>query len=234
MTEPQLVIRERKRPIWYLLAAAILCLLLSGSYVAGRYLAVAERAEALERVQWLQSELDKYQSAYKKASEDLVMQSQFSEVDSLSSQELTESIKQLQSTQRELESELKFYRDIMAPELNEKGLKIAELVVSQSSTINRSKFKLVLTQVGKQEQFLKGKVEIRLHGKLNGIEKAYSFRELGDFSAKDFQFQFRYFQNIEGELTLPDGFVGQHVIVEAKTHGLKKNQSVRKQVNWTI
>ncbi len=234
MAEPQLVIKAKKTVGWYLGLAIILLLLLVGSHISGRYFAMMEREQVIATADSLQKELDKYQSAYQKASEDLVKQSQFSEVDNLSSQQLTETIKQLQSTQRQLESELKFYRNIMAPELDNKGLTIAELVISKTMVDSKPQFKLVLTQSGRQDQFLKGSVDIKLHGKLNGSDKTYSFSELGRFNVKDFQFQFRYFQNIEGELEIPSGFVADYVIVEAKTRGLRKNQTVRKQVNWAI
>ena len=88
--------------------------------------------------------------------------------------------------------------------------------------------------MGRQEQFLKGQVELNLHGKINGEEKVYPFRELGTFQAKDFQFQFKYFQNIEGELSLPEGFIAEFITVQARTLGLRKNQTAEKQIDWSI
>lgn len=234
MIDPQLVIRKKKTVVWYVGICSFLLFLLLGSYFAGRYVAVSERNKLIDRIDKLRVGLDDCQTAYLKASERLVMQSQFSKVDSLSGQKLTETIKQLQNYRHQLESELKFYRNIMSPELERHGLTIDDFILAKSKEGKGIRFKLVLTQLGGQEKVLKGQASMRLHGSLNGSAKVYAFRELGALNAKDFRFRFRYFQNIEGEINIPEGFVAKHVIVEAKTRGLKKNQSVRKQIIWAI
>ena len=204
------------------------------SFYFGRYLAIDEREEALERAAWLESKLNEYQQAYQKANQELVMQTQSAKVDNQSQQQLLQTVKALQDTQKELEAELKFYRNIMAPELDQQGLTIAKLELNKSQENKVTRFKLVLTQAGKQEQFLKGTVELEVAGEEAGKAKVYPFRELGAFQNKDFQFQFRYFQNIEGEIALPNGFVAESINVRARTSGLRKNQSTEKQFQWKI
>jgi len=234
MAGPKLVITQQKSAFWYIGWVVLVSLFLSTSFYIGRYIAIKEREETLERVAWLQGKLDEYQQAYQDANQKLVMQTQSAKVDNQSQQQLMETIKQLQDVQKELEAELKFYRNIMAPELDQQGLTIANLELSSSQQANMKHFKLVLTQAGKQEQFLKGSVEIEIAGEQSGKAKVYPIRELGAFQSKDFQFQFRYFQNIEGEIALPTGFVAESVIVRAKTRGLRKNQSTEKQFRWNI
>ena len=234
MAGPQLVIKQQKSVLWYVGWGLLLLVVLTLIYLGGRYHGREVEQELSTQVARLQKELDKFQSAYQQANEDLVMQAQSAKVDNQSNHQLVETVKQLQESQRQLESELKFYRNIMAPELDKQGLTIAELDISQQSPASKAHFKLVLTQAGRQEQFLKGEVELKLHGKVAGVEKVYPFRELGTFQSKHFQFQFRYFQNIEGELSIPEGFTAEYVTVQAKTRGLRKNQTAEKQINWTI
>jgi hypothetical protein len=230
MSGPQLVIKQQQSPWVIALWCFAAVLALAATFYSGRYLAIDEREQALDQVDWLQKKLDEYQQAYLTANENLIMQKQSAKVDNQSNQQLVDSIKSLQDTQRQLEEELTFYRGIMAPELDQQGLTIAKLDFNSSSQMTT--FKLVLTQAGKQEQFLKGQVTVRFDGKLNGIAKTYLINELGSFSDKHFDFQFKYFQNIEGQIQLPQGFVAENVVVSAKTRGLRKNQSAEKSFQW--
>lgn len=234
MSEPKLIISEQKAPSWYLGWGFLFVAVLGLCYLLGRYNAKQQEEELVQQVEFLEQEMNKYQHAYQRANEDLVMQAQSAKVDNLSNQQLVETVKSLQNSQRELESELKFYRNIMAPERDKQGLTIAEFALSRQSTESNPKFKLVLTQAGKQSRYISGKVELSLHGKLNGTDKVYPFRELGTFKSKAFEFQFKYFQNIEGELSLPEGFTAEYVTVQARTRGLQKNQVARTQVEWAI
>ncbi|WP_196138605.1 DUF6776 family protein [Aliikangiella sp. G2MR2-5] len=234
MVGPELVIRERKSFAWYLGVFIFAALLIFGSFYFGRFLAIKERQEMLEKTAWLEQKVEEYQLAYQEANQALVMQTQSAQVDLQSTQQLMETVKQLQETQKDLEEELKFYRKIMAPEKDQQGLTIAEFALTPGQSSRNAQFKLVLTQAGKQEQYLKGGVSLVVKGQEKGAPKEYPFRELGAFQAKDFEFQFRYFQNMEGEIALPEGFIAEQVLIKARTRGLGKNQSAEKQFAWKI
>lgn len=236
MTEKRLVVQYEKTPLWFVFWTCIIVSVLLLCFYVGRYLSVYERESAIEEAKSLQKQLDVYQEAYEKANHELVTQAQYAKVDSLSNQQLIETIKRLQKTQSKLRSELTFYRNIMAPELDQKGLTIAEFNVSKSQSNKGLYFKLVLTQSGKQDQFLKGSVKLTINGSnaKTGSPVSYHFNDLGNFDAKHFQFKFRYFQNMEGEIKLPVGFVPKTVSIVAQTKGLKKNQLAKKQVDWEV
>jgi len=234
MSGPKLIIKQQKSALWGVFWGLISVGLLSISFFIGRFLAVDERQQLLDKSSWLEQQLAQSQLAYQKVNENLVMQTQSAMVDDQSNQQLVDNIKKLQNTQVKLEEELKFYRGIMAPELANEGLTIANFELKQINGSELPRFKLVLTQAGKQEQFLKGSVEMNLNGMLNGQPTSFKFSELGTFQAKHFQFQFRYFQNIEGEIELPQGFIAQTISIRARTQGLRKNQTTEKQIAWNI
>ncbi len=234
MSSPRLIIKHQRSALWTVLWLGLFLVLLVICYYFGRYLALDERQQLIDKTIWLQEKLDEYQDAYLKTNEELVMQTQSAKVDTQSSQQLVDSIRELQDIQRGLEAELTFYRNIMAPELSQKGLTVAEFELTANSENQNPLFKLVLTQAGKQDQFLKGEVSLRLHGLLNGKMAEFDFRELGTFQSKHFQFQFKYFQNFEGEINLPENFVADHVSIVAKTKGLQHNQTVKKEIDWKL
>jgi len=234
MSEPKLVIKQQKSARWHAGWVIGGLIILALTYWIGGLMQIKQQRQTDEKVSWLEQQLEEYRQAYQKANQDLVMQAQSAKVDNQSSQQLIATIKQLQETQQKLEEELGFYRNIMAPELARDGLTIADFELTRNGENSPPRFKLVLTQAGKQEQFLKGKVSMKLHGKKNGSSASYEFRELGTFQPKHFQFQFKYFQNIEGELNLPDGFIAEKISITARTSGLRKNQISEKQVDWNI
>ena len=232
MNQSKLVIKQQKSRLWYVTAGFLVLFVFVSTYVAGRYLALVDLATTKDELAISQQRLTATQSALDKASESLVMQKQSSQVDNQSNQELVNNVKSLQQTQNALEEELKFYRKIMAPEREQEGLAIDALQISKTDQVDEFHFRVTLIQAGKQSQFLKGDIILRLSGLLNGKNTEYDFRELGPFKAKHFQFQFKYFQNIQGFINLPSGFEAKKLTVAAQTKGRRKNQKAEKQMVW--
>ncbi len=232
MNQSKLVIKQQKSRLWYVTAGFLMLFIFVSTYVTGRYLALVDLATTKDELAISQQRLMATQSALDKASESLVMQKQSSQVDNQSNQELVNNVKSLQQTQNALEEELKFYRKIMAPEREQEGLAIDALQISKTDRVDEFHFRVTLIQAGKQSQFLKGDIILRLSGLLNGKNTEYDFRELGPFNAKHFQFQFKYFQNIQGFINLPSGFEAKKLIVAAQTKGRRKNQKAEIKMIW--
>jgi len=57
--------------------------------------------------------------------------------------------------------------------------------------------------------------------------------ESGRDKAEAIKFRFRYFQNIIGELQLPEGFVPREVMVVAQSSGLNA-QRLEKTFDWPL
>ena len=56
-------------------------------------------------------------------------------------------------------------------------------------------------------------------GHYNNAQVVNSLTELGFDEAYPFKFKFRYFQDMAGSFTLPEGFVAEKVLVTAKQSG---------------
>ncbi|MDH5434006.1 MAG: hypothetical protein OEY19_08670 [Gammaproteobacteria bacterium] len=234
MAGSTLVIKQQKSLAWRISMGAAAALFIFFTYYLGHHLAVEGAEETEKQLAEVQEQLSQAEEDYRTASANLIMQQQSSKVDQQSREKLMESIRQLKENQSQLEEELAFYRRIMSPELEKAGLNIDEFKLSKNEDSGNINFKLVLIQTGKQERFLRGNADIKLYGKKDDKELVYNFSDLGEFQKTHFQFQFKYFQNIEGIITLPEGFVPEKVTVVAKTSGLRKNQKDDKQYDWTI
>lgn len=130
----------------------------------------------------------------------------------------------LQGQVDRLNTELTFYRNIMAPEKSADGVVIHELAMEQIGDSDHYRYKLVLTQQKKRKGFSKGKVAISIKGSLQGRPVTYSLTDLG-VEAKTLGFSFRYFQELEGAYRLPDNFVADQVQVRVSLSGKKKGGS---------
>ncbi len=227
-----LVIKQQKSKPWYIGVASLVVLLFSATYFTGRYLAISDLSETKLQLASVEQELMETSSALDALNERLVMQAQSAQVDNLSNQELVNSVKSLQQTNKKLVEELTFYRKIMAPELDKDGLVIDSIKVLKTDNPNVYQIRTTLIQAGKQLQFLKGSILIKVTGELDGQSREFDIRELGTFKNKDFQFQFKYFQNIQGTIELPGGFKAMSIDVRAQTKGLRKNQRTNLKVSW--
>ncbi|RTR38992.1 hypothetical protein EKG38_08650 [Shewanella canadensis] len=110
--------------------------------------------------------------------------------------------------QRELERELSFYRSIMAPENNADGVSINGLELTPNLLPRQYRVKLILTQLQKRKQSLKGRAEIKLVGVLDGEAVELDLAKLANVQLN---FKFRYFQILDAAFTLPEGFELSHL-----------------------
>lgn len=130
--------------------------------------------------------------------------------------------------QKALDRELAFYRSIMAPEHQADGVAIHGLEMTPGPLANQYRVKLVLTQLQKRKQALKGQAKIAFMGVQQGKMVTLPLASLTDTK---FAFSFRYFQTLEAEITLPADFelsrVEAEVIVPASrwSKGAKAQQS---------
>lgn len=227
-----LVIKQQKTKPWYIGVGSLVVLLFTASYLTGRYLAISDLSETKQQLASIELELAETKSALDNLNERLVMQAQSAQVDNLSNQELINSVKSLQQNNKKLVEELTFYRKIMAPERDKDGLVVDSIKLFNTDKENVFQVRTTLIQAGKQLQFLKGSILIKVAGELDGQAREFDIRELGTFKNSDFQFQFKYFQNIQGTIELPGGFIAKSINVSAQTKGLRKNQKTNLKVSW--
>ncbi|SET78590.1 hypothetical protein SAMN04487962_1246 [Marinobacter segnicrescens] len=137
-------------------------------------------------------------------------------------------IAELEGRQAALEADLTFYRKIMAPSEVSKGLQVDQLSLRQGRVEGQYAFKLVLTQVGDNKSYISGVVVVNIIGDRNGEQEVIPLRDLsGDVEELGVRFRFRYFQDVEGMLTLPDNFEPYEIQVVAKAEGNKASEAER-------
>jgi hypothetical protein len=138
------------------------------------------------------------------------------EIDNKANEEVRQTIENQRNLLAAQDEEINFYKGVMVPNAGSKGLRIERLDVS-SNAAGKVRYSLLLTQVVDKRGYVKGGVQLSLLGQNDGQEKALQLGEQGRDKAEAIKFRFRYFQNIAGEVQLPEGFVPREFMVVAQS-----------------
>jgi hypothetical protein len=128
--------------------------------------------------------------------------------------------------------DLAFYQRIISPELQADSLIIDSFSISPGASANSYRFNLVLIQQDKQRNFAKGTVDLKLHGFAGDKRDTVDLLQLAGFSKSDKAFSFKYFQIIEGEFSLPEGFKPEKVDVALKVAAARSAKSAKVDKNF--
>ena len=140
-----------------------------------------------------------------------------SAVDQQTGAELQETLTALRQRVAQLEEDVLFYRQVVEEEADETGLVIGQLDIDATRSPDRYRFKLVMRQQDADGgTYLTGHVNFNLVGQLQDQQVILPLRDLSEFEDElDIRLRFKYFQNIEGELALPEGFQPDRIQIAA-------------------
>jgi hypothetical protein len=135
-----------------------------------------------------------------------------------------------------LRTQLAFYQQVMAPELDEQGFLIEGFDLESALSDNSFRFELVLMQQNKTKNILKGDLAVTLIGSENGKAKQYLIDALlSTQGQKGLTFSFKYFQMIEGEIRLPENFQPEQVSVHATIFQFRRKKGELTTVfDWVV
>ncbi|MDA0281590.1 MAG: hypothetical protein O3C29_14335 [Proteobacteria bacterium] len=134
-----------------------------------------------------------------------------------------------------LEQDVVYYRQVVSAETEDTGLIISQLDIDATRESNRYRYKLVFRQQDADgDTFLTGHVNINLVGSQGEEQQILSLRDLSaEQDQLDIRLRFKYFQNIEGELVLPDNFVPDRMQVAAvSVEPVEK--SINQNFSWVV
>jgi len=156
-------------------------------------------------------------------------------MDQLATEEVQETILGLRDRVAQLEQDIVYYRQVVSAETEDTGLIISQLDIDATREADRYRYKLVLRQQDADgDTFLTGHVNINLVGSQGDEQQVLSLRDLSaEQDQLDIRLRFKYFQNIEGELVLPENFVPDRLQVAAvSVEPVEK--SVNQNFSWVV
>ncbi len=148
-----------------------------------------------------------------------------------------EAYKQLESTVAglqdeiaELNGELAFYRGIVTPKEAAAGLRVQTFDLAPNGLERGYRYKLVLTQVLKNDRVASGRVTVAIEGNQDGRITALDLQDVATEQPR-MVYRFKYFQNFEGNLALPEGFAPVRVTVKVIPRD-QRHQGLEKVFDW--
>ncbi len=143
------------------------------------------------------------------------------QVDRKAYEQVDASLADLQSQIQSQREELVFYRGIVSPEDGRSGLQVQDLEIIATEREGAYRLSLVLIRAIKHDRRVNGVVNFAVEGDLGGAARTLAMAELAP-SADPLEFNFRYFQDFEREIVLPEGFSPRrvHVEVAPRTKGV--------------
>lgn len=126
-----------------------------------------------------------------------------------------------------------FYRGIVSPKDGNSGLRVQALRLTRGATERTYNLRLVLVQSMQHDRKVSGDVSLSVEGSQDGVATSYTYSQLLPESAdKSWIYSFRYFQNFDRQLVLPDGFTPQRIKIEvnSKTRSIA---SIEEIFSWT-
>lgn len=155
------------------------------------------------------------------------------EVDRKAADTIRQSVVELKSQITSLEEEVAFYKGIMAPNGNDRGLKVSKVdLVALSEQENRYRYSIKLMQVVDNSSFISGLAAVNFEGVKDNEPLVLPLRDLDKAVTElGVKFRFRYFQELSGEIVIPSDFSPTHIQIVLQATG-SKSQRVEHTVDW--
>jgi hypothetical protein len=207
--------------------------LLAGIYL-GRQSIYAEMGLDPKAVKRAQTELSALREALKVVRGDLEMQRTRHEVDGHALELLRSEMAAEKERTAALEEGLSFYRSMVVSDDPGRGLNLRKPELVPGSNPGRLRYRIYIQQNEREHEMVDGTLSVDVSGSIGGREISYPLGKLSaEFDSKAATLHFRYFQAIEGELVLPEGFEPRGMTLRA--HVSKPHEAeVSEQFAWQL
>jgi exonuclease VII small subunit len=233
----ELIVKPRysSRVKLFIAGLVVVVLLVTGGVIYNHGLSMAgfESLTALRRQQNLQQVVDQLEQDNLTLRDSLARAERSLQMDHSAYQELDRSLKVSSQEIVRLREELNFYRNIISPPNKKSGLRIQSLKLEaadadDTTATSKYHYKMVLIQALKHDRKITGKARFEITGVQGGANTTIRFPQTAD---KSINFSFKYFQDIEGQIELPQNFEPQTIKVNVTSRG-RNAESIEQVYPW--
>ncbi|HTV96439.1 MAG TPA: DUF6776 family protein [Steroidobacteraceae bacterium] len=212
----KLVVRSYASPqrrAWLLGAASVLtALILYGMFELGRYDAGYRVIDSVRGAWAASSRIRALEADNARLHSELAAADVARRVDRESYKQVQRTLGDMQSQIARLNQDLSFYRGLVQPD-SAVHVKVQQMqIVPEASDQFRIRF--VLMQTGKPDNTVSGTLALAVDGLLGGKPRTLSFAEMSMDRRPGLAYSFRYFQDYDESLQLPQGFEPTRIEVQ--------------------
>lgn len=232
MDANRLVVRQhdpRRFRIRLTLGLLLASLLAFGLFELGQRAGGHSTFRADERRQALKADLLELRSENQQLKDELARIRTSVEVDQEAQSRLKDALTESAARVAELNEELEFYRRIVLPSEGRTGLRVQSFEITPVDGIAQGyRLKLLLVQSPQRSGRASGEVRLSLRGKLDGEDASLPLEGL---AAEPEEFEFLYFQDVDLDIVLPDGFEPESAEIELR-HGQRNSRVEAASFPW--
>ncbi|MFT4825920.1 MAG: hypothetical protein ACI9DH_001514 [Halioglobus sp.] len=224
----------RRREFQVLLALLFTVILLAAGFYLGQRSAYSGMGIDPEAYREMERAVPEAAVQLQKLEESLDISGTRNEVDRASLELVRKEIAAQNEEILRLEESLTFYQSLMSPGDIAKGLTLRPIELIATESEHRFAFRIIARQESRKHRLLKGTLSVKVEGVTNQKESTLSLSALSEEIESDsIALRFRYFQTLEGELELPEGFEPKTVSIVARSASPVKVEIVE-QFPWSI
>ena len=188
--------------------------------------AARERQEYEDRIADLQDNI----MALK---EDVALLETHRDIDREAYKDVEVSLVALQAKIQEQMDAIAFYRGIVSPIDGAAGMRVQDLRLTPGPSERAYNVRLVLVQSLQHDRKVTGDVSLSIDGELDGAAITFNYAQLLPAeTAANWPFSFRYFQDFDREIVLPDGFRPEKITIEVRSK-TRSISSIEESYSWT-
>ncbi|MEM9403628.1 MAG: DUF6776 family protein [Pseudomonadota bacterium] len=222
--------------IWGL-RAAVAAIALTAMYLSfelGRIQAGHNIVDVAAERQAFNAEIAGLENSIRELKEEVAVLETHKEIDTEAYREVEASLADLQSKIQEQRDAIAFYRGIVSPDDGARGLRVQEMTLTSGRDERVFNVRLVLVQAMRHDRRVSGDVVLQIAGEDDQGVRTYTYTELKtDAADSAWPFSFRYYQDFERELVLPDGFTPLSVSIEVRSR-TRSIDSIEETYAWAV
>ena len=224
---------SRRRTI--LVGALLAVMVLVAGYLVFEYGRIRAGYDVLDAAQEraaLKNEIDARDERIEELEQAVALLETHREIDREAYKEVERGLIDLQAKIQEQQDAIAFYRGIVSPADGGPGLRVQDFRLTRGAEERVFNLRLVLVQAIKHDRKVSGDVALTVEGNENGTARTYALAELLPPDAdKAWPFSFRYFQDFDRQILLPDGFTPERVHVEVRSR-TRSISSIEESFAW--
>lgn len=191
-----------------------------------------------EEAQELRAQLEKLSQEASDSKRELAKLQLSAEVDRQAGEELRKRVMILRDEKAALQRDVEVYRILTSKKSsNPMGISFGIFSISALAD-NKKQFKLVVQKLAEGDDDFSGHLQVLVVGQKGGAEEKISLHELVvskidvEPLTENIPLEFKFFQNIDVEIVLPDGFVPSRVELAVKPSADRNSANIEAQLEW--